>query len=567
MMKSRHRSVPYSWPLVGLPVERPTPSLAYGAPVIDCDDDRPREECGVIAVSSPGGEQAAQLAFIGLFALQHRGHEAAGIAVSDGHRLRMHKDNGPVAEVFGKGALGPLQGYYAIGHTRRSTIGSSEVRNAQPFIVETRYGPLAVAHNGGLVNALELRAEQLRRGVSLTTTSDTEVLALMLAAADGQTWAERLERTMLSWKGAYSLVLLGRNEVIAARDPWGFRPLSVGRLPDLGWVVASENCALHTLGCVEVDEVRPGEIVIMRDDSLTRHRTMASVECTALCSFEFVCFSRPDSRWDGRSVHAARQRLGERLADQAPVDADVVVPVPDSSVPAAIGYARRSGIPFNDGLIKNRYIDRTVIEPSQPLREELATMKFNALAENLRGRRVVVVDDSLGRGTTARHVVRLVRDAGATEVHLRIASPPVMHPCFMGVSLGTYDELIAGRNDLESLRGHVGSDSLAFLSNESMLAAIGSTTEYCAACFTGNYPIPIDACLQRGVVLEGEDAVTTLVLDSDGRNHATALALGSVVGAGDEVVGEPEDAGTGPRTPEGVPAHTEVAPGWGLSEI
>jgi len=456
-------------------------------------DDRPIEECGVIGVSSPAGEQTAQLAFFGLFALQHRGQEAAGIAVSDGHRARMHKDTGLVTHVFDAASLAPLAGYHAIGHTRYSTIGASSAQNAQPFLLETMHGTLALAHNGSLINAAELREELLQRGFGLTATSDTEVMALMLAAASGKSWEDRLERTMPSWKGAYSLVLLGVDSVVAVRDPWGYRPLSVGRLVEGGYVIASETCALQTLGCVDISEIVPGEIVTIRGDEITRRRTPPAVTGGAHCSFEFVYFSRPDSEWDGRSVHAVRQRLGERLAIEAGVDADVVIPVPDSSIPAAIGYSRQSGIAFNDGLIKNRYIGRTFIEPSQSLRERRVAMKFNALAENLVGKRVIVIDDSLVRGTTAGPLVKLIKDAGATEVHLRITSPPVMHPCFMGVDMGTYDELIAARLSIDELCRHVGCDSLEFLSVEGMLAAIGSQNGYCTACFTGEYAIDTTA--------------------------------------------------------------------------
>jgi amidophosphoribosyltransferase len=456
-------------------------------------DDRPVEECGVIGVSSPAGEQTAQLAFFGLFALQHRGQEAAGIAVSDGHRARMHKDTGLVTHVFDAASLAPLAGYHAIGHTRYSTIGASSAQNAQPFLLETMHGTLALAHNGSLINAAELREELLQRGFGLTATSDTEVMALMLAAASGKSWEDRLERTMPSWKGAYSLVLLGVDSVVAVRDPWGYRPLSVGRLVEGGYVIASETCALQTLGCVEISEIAPGEIVTIRGDEITRRRTPPAVTGGAHCSFEFVYFSRPDSEWDGRSVHAVRQRLGERLAIEAGADADVVIPVPDSSIPAAIGYSRQSGIAFNDGLIKNRYIGRTFIEPSQSLRERRVAMKFNALAENLVGKRVIVIDDSLVRGTTAGPLVKLIKDAGATEVHLRITSPPVMHPCFMGVDMGTYDELIAARLSIDELCRHVGCDSLEFLSVEGMLAAIGSQNGYCTACFTGEYAIDTTA--------------------------------------------------------------------------
>ncbi len=461
-------------------------------------DDSPREECGVVGVSSPLGEQTAQLAFFALFALQHRGQEAAGIAVSDGQRARMHKDVGLISQIFHNESLAPLSGYHAIAHTRYSTMGASTARNAQPFMVETMHGPLALAHNGSLVNASELRDELLQKGFGLTAASDTEVMALMLAAAGGKTWADRLERTMPSWKGAYSLVLLGVDCLVAARDPWGFRPLSVGRMTDGGYVVASETCALHTLGCVDVTEVEPGEIVTITGNEISRRRTNTAFGGTARCSFEFVYFSRPDSEWDERSVHKVRQRLGEELAAEAPVDADVVVPVPDSSIPAAIGYARATGIPYNDGLIKNRYIGRTFIEPSQSLRERRVAMKFNALAANLQGKRVVIIDDSLVRGTTAGPLVKLVKDAGATEVHLRITSPAVMHPCYMGVDMGTHEELIASRMNLEQLREHVGCDTLSFLSVDGMMRAIERTEGYCTACFTGAYPVDVTAVSVKG---------------------------------------------------------------------
>lgn len=471
-----------------------TESMSFG----DVTKDAPREECGIVGVSSPDSEVTAQYAFFALFALQHRGQEAAGIAVSDGHRAKLHKDVGLVTHVFDNESLGSLNGFHAVGHTRYSTIGASVARNAQPFLIETMHGPLAVAHNGSLVNAAELRAELLQRGFGLTATSDTEVMALMLAAASGGTWEDRLERTMAAWKGAYSLLLLCGDSVVAVRDPWGFRPLSVGRLPDGGHVVASETCALHTLGCTDVSEVEPGEIVTLRVDGIERRKTTLTAPAMARCSFEFVYFSRPDSEWDRRSVHAVRQRLGERLARESWADADVVVPVPDSSVPAAIGYSRESGIPYNDGLIKNRYIGRTFIEPSQGLRERRVAMKFNALRENLDGRRVVLIDDSLVRGTTAGPLVRMIRAAGATEVHLRITAPAVLHPCFMGVDMGTYDELIASKLDLDELTSHIGADSLRFLSVEGLIDSIGSDDGCCTACFTGQYPVDIPVEVRLG---------------------------------------------------------------------
>ena len=450
-----------------------------------------RDECGVVGLACPDGEQTAQLAFFGLFALQHRGQEAAGIAVADGQRARLHKDVGLVAQVFTPETLAPLRGYHAIGHTRYSTSGSSTERNAQPFLVETMHGPLALAHNGNLVNAADLRAELLGRGFAMTASSDTEVMALMLAAAGGRTWEERLERTMPAWRGAYSLVLLGADRVVATRDPWGFRPLSVGRLPDGGYAVASETCALRTLDCVEIREIEPGEIVTLANHELHSRRSLGQAARQARCSFEFVYFSRPDSDWADANIHAVRQRLGEALAQEAPALADVVVPVPDSSIPAAIGYARKSGLAYNDGLIKNRYIGRTFIEPTQHLRERRVAMKFNALTANLAGKRVVMIDDSLVRGTTAGPLVKLLREAGATEVHVRITCPPVMHPCHMGVDMGTYAELMAAHRTLEEVRQVIGADSLAFLSRDAMLKAIGAPG-CCDACFTGNYPFPVN---------------------------------------------------------------------------
>jgi amidophosphoribosyltransferase len=460
-------------------------------------DDTPREECGVFGVSTPHGEGIAQLAFFGLFALQHRGQEAAGIATSDGTRVRVHKDSGLVSNVFTPATLLPLTGYHAIGHTRYSTTGSNASRNIQPFVVETMHGPLAVAHNGNLVNASSLRDELLARGFGLTATSDTEVITLMLAAAGGTTWEDRIERTLPAWKGAYSLVLLVGDRVVAVRDPWGFRPMSVGRLPQGGYVVASETCALTTLGCVDIDEVKPGEIVTLQGAEITRRQALTPAAEPARCTFEFVYFSRPDSVWAGHNVHQVRQRLGEELAAESGIEADVVIPVPDSSIPAAIGYSRASGIPHNDGLIKNRYIGRTFIEPTQDLRQRGVALKFNALAENLAGKRVVMIDDSLVRGTTAGPLVKLLRDAGATEVHVRITCPPITNACHFGVDMGHDGDLIADRLSIDEIRELIGADSLAFLSLEGMMRAIesdngGSPKGYCNGCFTGRYPMPVE---------------------------------------------------------------------------
>jgi amidophosphoribosyltransferase len=462
--------------------------------------------CGILGVTLPPAAddvEAARLCFFGLFALQHRGQEGAGLAAADGIGARMHKDTGLVTQLLSEERLRQLPGHHAIAHTRYSTTGSSTARNAQPFLVETRHGPLGMVHNGNLVNAAELRDDLLARGFPLAASSDTEVMVLMLAGASGASWEERIERTMPSWQGAYSLVVLVADRIIAVRDPWGFRPLSIGRLPNGGWSVASETSALATLGCSDVREVEPGEVVTLAGAECTGRRSLFSAPSQARCSFEHIYFSRPDSVWDGTSVHHVRQRLGELLALEAPVDADVVVPVPDSSIPAAIGFAQRSGIPFNDGFIKNRYIGRTFIEPSQALRDMGVAMKFNVLAENLVGRRVVMIDDSIVRGTTAGPLVRLLREAGATEVHVRVTCPPIAHPCHMGLDMGTYDELISHRLGVAELQAHIGADSLAFLSISSMMKAIGRNEGYCNACFTGDYPIPVSIGLRSKERFEG----------------------------------------------------------------
>ncbi len=458
----------------------------------DLSFDSVYEECGIIGIFAPD-EGVARMAFFGLFALQHRGEEAAGIAVSDGSVIRLHKDVGLITQVFSSHNLSPLQGHYAIAHTRYSTTGSSTARNAQPVVIETQYGPLGVAHNGNLINTAELRSDLLHRGVGLSSSSDSEVFPMMLAGARGATWDERIKNAMPEWKGAYSLVILSRDGVHAVRDPWGFRPLSVGRLPSGGHVTASETVALRTLGCEAIREIKAGEIVTLSNQALKVRQALPPAKRQARCTFEHIYFSRPDSVWDGLSIHSVRQRLGEELARQSAVAADVVIPIPDTSIPAAIGYSRFAGIPFNDGFVKNRYIGRTFIQPTDSLRKQGVRMKLNVLEENVRGKRLVVIDDSIVRGNTSGPLVRMLRDAGAREVHLRITCPPIAHPCFMGVDMGTYEELIAHRMTVEEMRDHIDCDSLHFLSLEGMMRAIGRADGYCNACFTGDYPIDIRA--------------------------------------------------------------------------
>jgi amidophosphoribosyltransferase len=453
--------------------------------------DRPREECGIIGVFAPN-EDVARMTFFGLFALQHRGQEAAGIAVSDGRTMSMHKDVGLVSNVFTPQSLARLSGHYAIGHTRYSTTGSSSARNAQPFMIETMHGPLALGHNGNLVNSGVLREELLRDGVGLSSSSDTEVVTMMLARALGATWGERIQDCMRHWVGAYSLVILTRDCVYAIRDPWGFRPLSIGMLPSGGSAVASETGALHTLGCEAVREVRPGEIVTLSNKALVVHQALQPENPLALCVFEHIYFSRPDAVWDGRSVHHVRQNLGRELAREWRVEADVVIPVPDSSVPAAIGFSAESGIPYNDGFVKNRYVGRTFIEPTDSLRKRGVALKFNVINENVLNKRVVMIDDSIVRGNTTGPLIKLLRNAGAAEVHVAITCPPIKHPCFMGVDMGTYDDLIAHRRTVEEICRYVEADSLHYLSLEGMMRAVGRQDGYCQACFTGDYPIEVD---------------------------------------------------------------------------
>ena len=459
--------------------------------MISMPDDHPKEECGLIGVFAPN-EDVARMAYFGLFALQHRGQEAAGIAVSDGETMSMHKNIGLIAQVFNPTSLESLKGKYAIGHTRYSTTGSSSVRNAQPFMIETLHGPLAVGHNGNLVNSRELRQRLLGSGIGLSSSSDSEVLTMMLARTQGNSWEERIKACMQDWLGAYSLVILTRDGVYAARDPWGFRPLSVGLLPSGGYAAASETGALRTLGCRAIREVNPGEIVSLRNGALVVTQALVPAKPLARCIFEMIYFSRPDAVWDGSSVHQVRQNLGRQLVYEKQIEADVVIPVPDSSVPAAIGYAAQSGIPYNDGFIKNRYVGRTFIEPTDSLRKRGVALKYNVVNENVLDKRVVLVDDSIVRGNTMGPLIKLLREAGATQVHLAITCPPIAHPCLMGVDMGTYDDLIAHKRTVDQICAHVGADSLQYLSLEGMMRAVGRTDGYCQACFTGRYPLDVD---------------------------------------------------------------------------
>ncbi|MDP2856092.1 MAG: amidophosphoribosyltransferase, partial [bacterium] len=362
----------------------------------------------------------------------------------------------------------------------------------QPFMIETIHGPLALAHNGNLINSAVLREELLAHGVGMSSSSDSEVMTMMLARNGGGTWVERIRHAMEHWQGAYSLMVLTRDCVYAVRDPWGVRPLSVGVLPSGGSAAASETGALRTLGCCAIREVKPGEIVTLSDNAWVVTQAIQPAQPLARCVFEMIYFSRPDAVWDGKSVHQVRQNLGRELAHEYPAEADVIIPVPDSSIPAAIGYAAESGIPYNDGFIKNRYVGRTFIEPTDSLRKRGVALKFNVINENVLNKRVVMIDDSIVRGNTTGPLIKLLKDAGADEVHVRITCPPITSPCFMGVDMGKQDDLIAHQRTVEEIRKYVNANSLSYLSLGGMMKAVGSADGYCQACFTGKYPLPVD---------------------------------------------------------------------------
>ena len=453
--------------------------------------DKFHEECGVFAIY--GHPEAAKLAYLGLYALQHRGQESAGICTSDGAEVHCVKSMGHVAEIFTPPVIETLPGEQAIGHTRYSTAGDTALLNAQPFSVSCNKGRIAVAHNGNITNASELRRQLERQGSIFQSNSDTEVILHLVAHSRERTLSGALRDALLQLDGAFSLVFLAEDRVIVARDPRGFRPLAAGQMEFSGGriahVFASETCAFDLIGAVYMNEVEPGEMVIVGPEGVTRER-YAPEQPRAQCVFEHVYFSRPDSIVFEKSVQQSREMLGRLLAREAPADADLVVPVPDSGVAAAIGYAAESGLPFRHGLIRNHYVGRTFIEPSQVIRDFGVKLKLNPVRHLLEGKSVVLVDDSIVRGTTSRKIVRMVRQAGAREVHLRVSCPPTISPCFYGVDTPTKNELIGANNTVEEIRKFVEADSLAYLSLASLRKAVDDDRkhEYCYACYTGNYP-------------------------------------------------------------------------------
>jgi amidophosphoribosyltransferase len=453
-------------------------------------DTEVREECGIIGVYAPG-EEVARIAFFGIYALQHRGQESAGFASAHRGSLRIKTAMGLVSQGLDEDDIGLLPGHAAIGHTRYSTTGSSRFRNAQPIRSVGPNGEIALAHNGNVVNAVELRQELKEWGCRFETSSDSEIIAHLLTNTAGGDWGERIAGVMRRLRGAYSLAVLTEDAVIGIRDPLGVRPLCIGKL-DSGWVLASETCALDHIGATFLREVNPGEaVVIDSGDPRTVYMREPQNGCSS-CVFEHIYFARPDSVIDGKLIYSQRVEMGAELAREHPVDADMVIGIPDSAIAAAVGYSRESGIPYGEGLVKNRYVGRTFILPDQRLRELGVRRKLNPLPGVIGGKRLVVVDDSIVRGTTTPHVVSLLRRGGASEVHLRICAPPIKHPCHLGVDLATRRELIAANKSVEEIREFVGADSLGYLSIDGLLSAVGlPRNRVCLGCFTGDHPIPV----------------------------------------------------------------------------
>jgi len=455
---------------------------------------RPEEECGIFGVF--GHPEASNLTYLGLYALQHRGQESCGIVSSDGRNLHAHKSMGLVADVFGNQEIfKSLPGYSAIGHVRYSTTGSSVIKNVQPIMVDYSRGSIAVAHNGNLVNAQIIKDELEAYGSIFQTTMDTEIIVHLLATSKASSLLDRLTDALERLKGAYCLLFLTETRMVAVRDPNGFRPLCLGKIGS-GHVVASESCALDLIDAEFVREIEPGEVVVIeKDGTLTSHFPFKKVTPTP-CIFEFVYFARPDSTIFGKNVYAVRKEQGRQLAREHKVEADIVIPIPDSGVPAALGYAEESGLPFELGLIRNHYVGRTFIEPQQSIRHFGVKIKLNPVREVLKGKRVVIIDDSIVRGTTSRKIVKMVRNAGAKEVHVRISSPPTSYPCYYGIDTPNRKELISSSHSIDEIRRYITADSLGYLSEEGLMKSVGEGT-FCTACFTGGYPVKFPRLVQE----------------------------------------------------------------------
>lgn len=468
------------------------PGLNPAAPSHDGDhDDKPREACGVVGIHIPG-QDVARTTFFGLFALQHRGQESAGIATSTGEAVRLHARMGLISQVFKEEDLASMHGHLAIGHTRYSTMGGSKQHNAQPLIADGPRGRIAVGHNGNVINASELRSELSEMwGITFDKTSDTEVIAEMFARAPGRDWFEVSWYAMRRLKGAYSLVIMSKDELIAVRDPLGIRPLCLGELNG-GYVVASETAALDNIGATFIRELENGETVVINKDGVKSKVWPAARKTHSMCVFEQIYFARPDSILNGQLAYDARRRMGAELFNESPVDADLVIGVPETSNAHAIGFANASGIPYGEGIVRNRYVGRTFIAPDQQLREIGVQMKFNAMRRIIEGKRLIVVDDSIIRSTTTVRVIEMLRNAGAKEIHVRVASPAVISTCHFGVDMATMAELIAANRSVDEICDYIGADSLAYLSVDGLKRAIDVADDsYCKGCFTGRYPIPV----------------------------------------------------------------------------
>ncbi|EGW39385.1 amidophosphoribosyltransferase [Desulfosporosinus sp. OT] len=450
-------------------------------------EDKPKEECGVFGIYAPN-QEVARLTYYGLYALQHRGQESAGIAVSDGHNIALHKGMGLVSEVFSDRVVEGLKGKMAIGHVRYSTTGSSLLANAQPLVVHYQKGMMALAHNGNLTNAADLREELGKNGAVFQTTIDSEVIINLITRYRRESLEDALVKTMLDLRGAYALVILAEDKLFGLRDPHGVRPLCIGRMGDR-YCLASESCALDTIGAEFIRDVEPGEIVVIDEEGLHTYMGLSKTE-RASCAFEYIYFARPDSTMDQLNVSESRRRMGIELARECPIEADLVIAVPDSGTASALGYATALGLPFGEGLIKNRYVGRTFIQPTQAMREVGVRLKLNANASVLKDKRVVMIDDSIVRGTTSSKLVEMVKKAGAKEVHFLISSPPVAFPCYYGIDTAEREKLIANQLDIEGIRKFSGADSLHYISEEGLLRALG-TDAVCLACFNGTYPIAV----------------------------------------------------------------------------
>ncbi|PKM83438.1 MAG: amidophosphoribosyltransferase [Firmicutes bacterium HGW-Firmicutes-14] len=468
-------------------------------------DDKPKDECGIFGIYGPGLD-VSRLTYYGLYALQHRGQESAGIAVSDGRVISLHKDMGLVPEVFTGEILRDLVGKMALGHVRYSTTGSSLVLNAQPLVCYYSNGMIALAHNGNLINTGELRSRMAQEGSVFQSTIDSEVIINLIARYGQDSVEEGIKRTMAELKGAYSLVVMTEDKMIGIRDPWGVRPLCLGRLED-AYILASESCALDTVGAELIRDIEPGEIAVISKSGLVSYKIDIPA-CQGVCIFEFIYLARPDSVIDGFQVNEVRREMGRQLAREYPVDVDIVISVPDSGTAAARGYALERGIPFEEGLMKNRYIGRTFIQPDQEMRDLAVRLKLNPVKNILKDKRVLMVDDSIVRGTTSGKMVRMLRHAGVKEVHMCVSSPPILWPCYYGIDTSDRDELIAANLDIEEIRKYIGADGLHYLSLEGLLKVFGSPENlFCTACFDGDYPIGVPAggktgkfCLELGGV-------------------------------------------------------------------